>query len=83
MLGKIEAKGEGEGRDEMVRQHHQLNGHEPEQIQETVEDIRTWCSAVRGVAESDKTQGLNSNEQQQNVGTNIIASLMPYQGLID
>ena len=31
MLGRIEAKGEGAAEDEMVRQHHQLNGHESEQ----------------------------------------------------
>ena len=28
MLGKIEVVGEGDGRDEMVVLHHQLNGHE-------------------------------------------------------
>jgi len=31
MLGRIEAKEEGAAEDEMVRYHHQLNGHESEQ----------------------------------------------------
>ena len=31
MLGKTEAKGDGATEDEMVRQHHWLNGHESEQ----------------------------------------------------
>ena len=31
MLGRIEAKEEGAAEDELVRYHHQLNGHESEQ----------------------------------------------------
>ena len=44
----------------MVRQHHQLNGHEFEQPLETVEDKGTWHTAVHGGGkESDITEGLN------------------------
>ena len=38
--------------DEMVRQHHRLNGHEFDKLQEMVEDRGTWCAAVHGVAKS-------------------------------
>ena len=40
----------------MVRQHHQLNGREFEQLQEVVKDREAQCAAVHGVAESDMTQ---------------------------
>ena len=36
----------------MVRQHHQLNGHESEQIPGIVKDRRTWCAALHGVRKS-------------------------------
>ena len=38
--------------DEMVRWHHQLNGHESEQLQEIVKDREAWRAAVHGVAKS-------------------------------
>jgi len=38
--------------DEMVRWHHQLNGHESEQLQEIVKDREAWRAAVHGVTES-------------------------------
>ena len=38
--------------DEMVRWHHQLNGHEFDQTLEMVKDRETWCAAVHGVAKS-------------------------------
>ena len=31
MLGRLQAKGEGENKDEMVRYYHQFNGHDSEQ----------------------------------------------------
>ena len=37
---------------EMVGWHHQLNGHEFEQIQEIVRDREAWHAAVHGVAKS-------------------------------
>ena len=37
---------------EMVREHHQLNGHESEQLWGTVKDRGAWHAAVHGVAES-------------------------------
>ena len=36
----------------MVGWHHQLNGHEFEQIQEIVRDREAWHAAVHGVAKS-------------------------------
>ena len=35
----------------MVRQHHQLNEHESEQIPGDSEE-ETWCAAVHGVTKS-------------------------------
>ena len=41
--------------DEMVGWHHRFNGHEFEQIWETVKDREAWCAAVHG-KESDMTE---------------------------
>ena len=41
--------------DEIVGWHHQLNGHEFEQIREIVKDREAWCAAVRGVTKGDTT----------------------------
>ena len=42
----------GTTEDEMVGMHHQLNGHEFEQLWEMVKDMETWCAVVHGVAKS-------------------------------
>ena len=46
----------------MVRQHYRLNGHELEQILETVENREAWHAAVHGVSKSPT--GLATEEQQ-------------------
>ena len=38
--------------DEMVEWHHQVNGHEFEQVQEIVKDREVWHAATHGVAKS-------------------------------
>ena len=45
-------KEKGEAEDEIVRQNHQLNGHELQQTLETVKDRKAWCAAVHGVTRS-------------------------------
>ena len=38
--------------DEMVGWHHQINGHEFEQMQKIVKDREAWCATTDGVAKS-------------------------------
>ena len=38
--------------DEMVGWHHQLDGHESEQILGSSRDRRGWCAAVHGVTKT-------------------------------
>ena len=52
MLGKIKGKMRRAPEDEMVREHHRLNGHEFEQTLETAKDRGAWSDAVHGVAKS-------------------------------
>ena len=52
MLGKIKGKMRRAPEDEMVREHHRLNGHEFEQTLETAKDREAWSDAVHGVAKS-------------------------------
>ena len=42
VLGKIEGKRKGAAEDEMVREHHWLNGHESEQTQGDSGWQRSW-----------------------------------------
>ena len=41
--------------DEMIGQHHRLNGHEFEQTLGDSEGQETWHAAVRGAKKSDPT----------------------------
>ena len=54
MLRKIEGRRRRKTVDEMVGWHHQVNGHEFEQHQETVKDEEVCCSPW-GHKESDRT----------------------------
>ena len=38
----------------LILKHHQLNRHEFEQLQETVQDRGAWRAAVHGVAKSQR-----------------------------
>ena len=46
--------------DEMVRWHHQLNGHEFEQLWQIVKERWAWSAVVHGVAKSHTTWLNNS-----------------------
>ena len=60
MLGKTEAGGEGTTEDEMVSQHHQLNGHEFEQCAGVGDGQGSLaCCSPCGGKESDITERLN------------------------
>jgi len=48
-------KGEGAAEDEMIREHHRLNGHELSKLWKTVKDRKAGRAAVPRVAESDTT----------------------------
>ena len=52
ILGKIEGWRRRGRQDEMVGWHHQLNGHEFEQLQELVMDREAWCAAAHGITKS-------------------------------
>ena len=56
MLGKTEGKGEGVGKDEMVRQYRQFSGHEFEQtlVDSKGQGSLEWCSPC-GCKELDMT----------------------------
>ena len=48
-------KGKGTAENEMVRQHHWLNGHEfmnLSKLREMVKDREAWSAAVHGLAKS-------------------------------
>ena len=65
MLGKIESKRRrGQLKDEMVRQHHQLNGHESEQ---TSGDSRTKGPGVLQSMGSQGVRHLIAIEQHWNL----------------
>ena len=48
--------------DEMVRWHHPLNGHESEQLRETVGDRGAEPAAAHGAAKSPTTWRLNNTQ---------------------
>ena len=47
---------------EMVGRHHQINGHEFEQIMGDMKDGEAWCALVHGVI---KIEHDSATEQQQ------------------
>ena len=53
MLGKIERhKNYGEAEDEVIRQHHRLNGHEFEQVRRVSDGQGSLVCSVRGLTKS-------------------------------
>ena len=56
--------------DEMVRWHHQLNGHELSKLWELVMNREAWCAAVHGVTKS-RTRLSNWTELHWTEGNGI------------
>ena len=54
LLGKIEAKGEEGGRDEIVEYYHQFSGHELGQTLVMVRDRGAWHAAFHGLQSQTK-----------------------------
>ena len=55
-------KEKGEVKDEMIRQHHQLNGYESEQVPGVCDGQGSMaCSSPWGRKESDTTERLNNS----------------------
>ena len=73
-LGKTEGKRRsGQQKDEMVRQHHRLNGHESEQTPGDSEGQGSLvCCSPWGGRESDTTECLNNdnNVKKKNAKVN-------------
>ena len=68
MLGKTEGRRRRGRQDELVREHHQLSGHEFEETPGDTEGKRSLvCCSPWGCKESDTTLRLNCN----NKGTSI------------
>ena len=66
MLGKIESRRRRGWQDEMAGWHHWLNGHEFEQAPEDGEGQGSLaCCSPWGRKESDKTERLDNNNEQQ------------------
>ena len=83
MLGKIEAGGEGGDRGGDGWWHHQLNGHEFEQIQGDSEGQGSLaCCSYWGLKESDMTEQLNNSKlcsatlSQQNYSNIVVLPLL-------
>ena len=76
MLERLKAKGEkGAAEDEMVRWHHQLNGHELEQTPGNSGGQRSpACCSPGGHRESDMTSWLNNNHHHLRDGIIMIVS---------
>ena len=59
---RLKAKGKGDGRGEIVRQHHRLNGHESDQTPGHGEGQGSLaCCSPWGCKELDTTYWLNNN----------------------
>ena len=60
--------------DEMVRQHHRINGHELSKLWEIVENKEAWHAIVHGITKSQQLDNITKKNAETNMQTKTLNS---------